>query len=1006
MRKLVLLTSLIVSGVFSYGQTCVAGNGIQCSANIGLWIPSSNYPNWNVPVNYNWIILDSDSTNWAKLNAANQTLTGNLTVDGTLSLQSLGSSSSALCTTTNGAITNVGCTSTATNLTIGTTPIYGGTNYDLLYVDGTTHIGNSSTIFTDANGDLIVSSSGNLYINTGSFTGTISGTLLTVTAVSSGSIQLNNIITGVGVTSGTSVTSLGTGTGGVGTYNLSASQTVASETMYANGGPMSVGGGAAQDFAFYAGGGYSVSGTNSLTYIENTASLQANTEFSLVMNGTYDNASNYFYNTVLLNSCSPGSLWNNGAPTGQNLTSALTSCVTVPSGSTQYQTSAVYGFIEAYNAPSTHHDDVAISGTCTMRTASASCFGGNLSVNDHTITESVFTGSISGTTLTVTAVSSGTLAVNQPVTGSGVTEGTTITAEGTGTGGTGTYTVSVSQTVSSETLNTKATGLVENGLEVDLGGINPIASYANGWGVLIALYNAVHQGVMPISALGITAGSSGVTWKNGIVFENGSLTSNAEAIIALYPAQATSSANSNSVIFSDVYGTYWNGSASKNSQYLTQLIMPSGTSPSYDEWRTTTTDQSMEHHVSYQFSGDNVDIAFVTGGSTLTAIQPTLNASSVVTLPSSTGTISLFPSQPTTNCIPDILSGSGYTEQCSSLSDNGTTVSTTEVVSGGSLIATGLGNSTSPVCPNGTNNALTTSGCSNSGSGFPITIGSTSVASGSTTTTIAGLTLSGPTLTGTVAGSPTASGLWTFSNSPGTGSGAVGTYFSGTPETSSLYNPVVLIGAGTAPSYNSNGSMEVINAPSGFSANGYLLAAYVNGTNYFYLTGGGTGYFNNSLSSNGLMTSSNGYRTASTSYIGFGSGNYNSTADTILCRAGAVGVISIESASSCTNTVAGATGTLAAAVFSSTATQTTVSCSTSGTAVFSQPEQGTSDKRVLIHLASCVGTASYTFPTAFTNTASVYGSNNVASSIATSVSTTAVTVTGSTTTGSLILEDY
>lgn len=61
----------------------------------------------------------------------------------------------------------------------------------------------------------------------------------------------------------------------------------------------------------------------------------------------------------------------------------------------------------------------------------------------------VVTGAISTTTLTVSAVTSGTLAVGQPITGTGVTAGTVITALGTGTGGTGTYTVSASQTVSS-----------------------------------------------------------------------------------------------------------------------------------------------------------------------------------------------------------------------------------------------------------------------------------------------------------------------------------------------------------------------------------------------------------------------------------------------------------------------------------------------------------------------------------------------------------------------------
>lgn len=62
------------------------------------------------------------------------------------------------------------------------------------------------------------------------------------------------------------------------------------------------------------------------------------------------------------------------------------------------------------------------------------------------------TGSISGTTLTATAVSSSNLVVGASLTGTGVTSGTTITARGTGTGGTGTYTVSKSQTVASGTI--------------------------------------------------------------------------------------------------------------------------------------------------------------------------------------------------------------------------------------------------------------------------------------------------------------------------------------------------------------------------------------------------------------------------------------------------------------------------------------------------------------------------------------------------------------------------
>lgn len=68
----------------------------------------------------------------------------------------------------------------------------------------------------------------------------------------------------------------------------------------------------------------------------------------------------------------------------------------------------------------------------------------------------VVTGSISATTLTVTAVTSGELSVGQTISGSGVTAGTTITALGTGIGGAGTYTVSASQTASSTTITATA----------------------------------------------------------------------------------------------------------------------------------------------------------------------------------------------------------------------------------------------------------------------------------------------------------------------------------------------------------------------------------------------------------------------------------------------------------------------------------------------------------------------------------------------------------------------
>jgi hypothetical protein len=68
-----------------------------------------------------------------------------------------------------------------------------------------------------------------------------------------------------------------------------------------------------------------------------------------------------------------------------------------------------------------------------------------------------FVGSISGNILTVTSINSGAIALGQSISGTGITAGTTITAFGSGAGGnvneTGTYTVNISQTVASTTIN-------------------------------------------------------------------------------------------------------------------------------------------------------------------------------------------------------------------------------------------------------------------------------------------------------------------------------------------------------------------------------------------------------------------------------------------------------------------------------------------------------------------------------------------------------------------------
>lgn len=108
---------------------------------------------------------------------------------------------------------------------------------------------------------------------------------------------------------------------------------------------------------------------------------------------------------------------------------------------------------------------VSENGTVTagaVTVSGSAAFVDNIAVkaSDGTLFTKVspasFTGAITTTTLTVSAIASGTLAVGQVIAGTGVTAGTTITALLTGSGGVGTYTVSVSQTVVSEAMTSVA----------------------------------------------------------------------------------------------------------------------------------------------------------------------------------------------------------------------------------------------------------------------------------------------------------------------------------------------------------------------------------------------------------------------------------------------------------------------------------------------------------------------------------------------------------------------
>jgi hypothetical protein len=142
----------------------------------------------------------------------------------------------------------------------------------------------------------------------------------------------------------------------------------------------------------------------------------------------------------------------------------------------------------------------------------------------------VFDASISGTTMTVTSVASGTIRVGMILTSAGtITSGTTITALGTGSGGTGTYTVSASQTRASATItgavpfsaaeinitNTASAGNsgatpTSRFLDINLGGTT-IFSVRRTSAVNTACFSTSFTAGSSLSALRVEINSSGIT---------------------------------------------------------------------------------------------------------------------------------------------------------------------------------------------------------------------------------------------------------------------------------------------------------------------------------------------------------------------------------------------------------------------------------------------------------------------------------------------------------------
>ena len=121
-----------------------------------------------------------------------------------------------------------------------------------------------------------------------------------------------------------------------------------------------------------------------------------------------------------------------------------------------------------------------------------------------------FTGSIATTTLTVTALLSGSpIVLGMYIDGTSVTNGSYITAFGTGTGGTGTYTVSASSTASSTTITGSTNTVFDDPAPMSLG-VGPLGRVYV-WDVVPQAFvtnNIVAAAITTAANLTLAAGTS------------------------------------------------------------------------------------------------------------------------------------------------------------------------------------------------------------------------------------------------------------------------------------------------------------------------------------------------------------------------------------------------------------------------------------------------------------------------------------------------------------------
>ena len=298
---------------------------------------------------------------------------------------------------------------------------------------------------------------------------TTTDTVLNVTAIGAGVVlAVGMAVIGSGIPTGTIISAYGTGTGGTGTYVLSNATTASATGVAVTLGTLIPAGATTSLFS------------DAVNIYESSNSVAGN----LLVGGGAAIGGNL--------------LVGGGAAIGGNLTglaatftkdSAFTSTgsLGVPVGTTaQRAVSAAGSTGIRYNTTLSRFEGYDFNGG-TWNTIGGGATGGGanqvfyengqqitanytvpvgknaMTTGPVTIISFAGTGSISGTTLTISATTGGSLYIGAVIAGVNVTAGTTITAFGTGTGGTGTYTVGTSQTAASAAITSDVVVTVSTG---------------------------------------------------------------------------------------------------------------------------------------------------------------------------------------------------------------------------------------------------------------------------------------------------------------------------------------------------------------------------------------------------------------------------------------------------------------------------------------------------------------------------------------------------------------